>query len=211
MSETTTMTAPRLRRTRPGYTLMEFMIALGVLALLVSLAVPSIQSGFAKQHLRSATVEVMDVFGYARVQAMARNRAYEVRITGQGTPNGKLAVHESSNTRCSGVPAGLQNLKVLDLSKGDFNDIRIVGSEPSGLGSGSFGLCFLPNGRVVQSDTLLPVAATVDGWGAGAAWLAIQATKEGSSNTTMGIIHRIVIPYNGVPSMVPGAPGTPHV
>jgi len=210
MTEAIAKNAPRQRRAMRGYTLMEFMMALGILALLVSLAVPSIQSGFAKQHLRAATVEVMDVFGYARVQAMARNRAYEVRITGQGSPSGKLAVHESINTRCSGMTGGLQNLKVLDLLIGDYDDIRIVGSEPSGLGAGSFGLCFLPNGRVVQSDTLLPVEATVDGWGAGAAWISIQALKEGSSNTTMGIIHRIIIPYNGVPSMLPGVPGSPH-
>ena len=162
MTEAIAKNAPRQRRAMRGYTLMEFMMALGILALLVSLAVPSIQSGFAKQHLRAATVEVMDVFGYARVQAMARNRAYEVRITGQGSPSGKLAVHESINTRCSGMTGGLQNLKVLDLSIGDYDDIRIVGSEPSGLGAGSFGLCFLPNGRVVQSDTLLPVETTVD-------------------------------------------------
>ena len=201
----------RTRKSAPrGYTLIEFMMTMAIFAVLVALAVPSIQSGFSKQHLRTATIEIMDVFGFARVQAMSRNRAYLVRVTGEGTPNGKFAVSESGSTRCSDVGTGMANVKVLDLSVGDFDDIRVVASGPNGFGNGSFSLCFLPNGRVVKSDTLLPVEGG-EGWGAGEAWFAIQGVKEGTTSTTMGLIHRIVIPYNGVPEMLPGMPGTPHV
>lgn len=207
---TNTRAQRRSTTAQPGYTLIEFMMSIAILAFMVGLAVPSIQSGFAKQHLRSATIDVMDVFGFARVQAMSRNRAYVVTITGQDSATGKLSVGESSNTRCTGIDTGLQGVKVLDLSKGDYTDIRIVDSSPAGLGTGSLGLCFLPNGRVVQTDTLLPVASEQTGWAAGEAYLSIQAINL-SSGTGVGVIHRIVIPYNGVPSMVPGQPGVPRV
>lgn len=198
-------------RAAKGYTLMEFMAAITIMALLVSLAVPSIQSGFGKQHLRSATLEVMDVFSFARVQAMSRNRAYVVTITGQGTPSPKFVVDESSNTRCAGITTGLKGVRIVDFSKGDFSDMRIVDSAPAGLGNGSFGLCYLPDGRVVQSDTLVPVANADANWGAGEAWISLQSVKEGTTNTTMGLIHRVVVPYNGVPEMRPGGNGAPSV
>ncbi len=210
VNERTAMT-PRGRRARRGYTLTEFMAAIAIMALLVGLAVPSIQSGFGKQHLRAATLEVMDVFSFARVQAMSRNRAYVVTITGQGTPNVKLVVDESANTKCSGVSDGLKGVKTLNLASGSYSDMRVVASSPTGLGNGSFGLCYLPDGRVVQSDTLLPVASVDSAWAAGEAWFALQAVKEGTANTPMGIIHRVVVPYNGVPEMRPGPDGSPSV
>ena len=75
--------------------------------------------------------------------------------------------------------------------------VTITGAAPSSWLNGSIGLCFKPDGRVLQTDTERPVIATNSDYAAGEAWLDLQRLS--LNNGGIGKTHRIVIPYNGVP------------
>ncbi|MFT5432785.1 MAG: prepilin-type N-terminal cleavage/methylation domain-containing protein, partial [Myxococcota bacterium] len=188
---------PGRRRHARGYTLIEFMMTLGIVATLVGLAMPSIQRGISTQELNDATLEIMHLVDFTRIQAQSRNRAYEIRLLQVGASNGTLQVNESSNTRCDGFGSGLSDVRVLDLATADYDAVRIVAASPGDFQVNSIGLCFKPDGRVIRTDTRVPVTSIDTEYSAGEAWIDVQRAT--TDNNPIGRIHRIVIPYNGVP------------
>lgn len=190
-----------------GFTLVELMIAVTILMILALMAFPTIRSGLARQHMVSATNEVMNIVDVARIQAIARNRAYVLRIVAKN-PNGSITLDESSTTRCADVATGtIKNLRSLTFNSGDFRDVRIVQVVPADLG-GTYDLCFRPDGRVVRSDTSKPLPSTDSAYGAGEARIVLQRLGGGQKDQPQDVPHQIVVPYNGIPRFEPGFPQT---
>jgi Tfp pilus assembly protein FimT len=173
------------------------MMTLGIVAVLVGMSLPSIQRGISAQELNDATLEIMHLVDFTRIQAQSRNRAYELRLLQVGSSNGTFQVNESSNTRCDGFGTGLQGVRTLDLNTSDYNAVSIVAASPGDFQVNTIGLCFKPDGRVIRTDTGAPVTALDTAYSAGEAWIDLQ--RGTTDNSPIGRIHRIVIPYNGVP------------
>ena len=184
-----------------GFSLIELMVTVTIMAIIAAIALPSIQTGFQTQSIVGATNEVMHLIDFARIQAVSRNKAYEVRLKLTDGNNGSIDVNESANTRCDGFDAGIPQVRTLSFNGGEYPDIRIISSAPNGLGS-SFQLCFKPSGRVVRSDTSKPLPAIASGYGAGEGHIVLQRLNTGGS--TVGPKHRIIVPYNGIPRFEPG-------
>jgi type IV fimbrial biogenesis protein FimT len=55
-----------------GFTLVELMVTIAVLAVLISLAMPSFQSFTAEQRVKAATADLAATLGYARSEAIMR-------------------------------------------------------------------------------------------------------------------------------------------
>lgn len=188
-----------------GFTLIELMVAVLILAILAALAMPSAQNAAMQQRIRSAVLEVMHLVDFARVQAQSRNRAYELVVD---TSARTITLNESTNTRCDSFLSGNKAVRVLDFPSGkptgDLQHVTISGVSPDGLGN-SFNLCFKPDGRVLQTDTKKPVTGT-GAYGAGEARIVLQRRTRAGAPT--GIKHAIVIPYNGIPVLVTGTPSS---
>ena len=184
-----------------GFSLIELMITVMILAIIASLAMPSIGTAFRQQSITEATNEIMHLVDFSRIQAMSRNKAYELQITPGSGDNGSITVNESANTRCDGFDDGILKIRSLNFNAGEFSDIRIIGTDPNPLGA-AYQLCFKPSGRVVRTDTAKPLPATVAGYGAGEGHILIQRLDSG--NRTVGPKHRIVVPYNGIPRFETG-------
>ena len=195
----------RMQRThRGGYTLLELMIAVAILAVLAALALPAVSGVLAKQRMKSATQEVIHLVDLARVQATSRNRAYEMVINLQSST---ITLNESESTRCDGFAGGVGNIRHLDFVAGtptdDLREVALTAVMPLGLGNGTFNLCFKPDGRVLQTDTGRPIVSSSTGYGAGEASISLR--RRASDGTAFGIVHRVVIPYNGIPTVVYGS------
>ncbi len=192
---------------RRGFTIIELMVTVLILAILAMLAMPSAQNAVMEQRIRSAVLEVMHLVDFARVQAQSRNRSYEM-VVDKATR--KITVNESINTRCDpdSFKDGTSNVRVLDFLSGqptgDLQHVSISGLSPNGLGA-SFNLCFKPDGRVLQTNTGKPLKGD-DGYGAGEARITLQ--RRTRSGTTTGIKHVIVVPYNGIPQLETGTPAS---
>lgn len=69
-------------RSGRGFTLIELMISITVLAILVSVAAPSLSSLVRDQRVKTATFDVYAGLAYARSEAIKRNATVDI------TPNG---------------------------------------------------------------------------------------------------------------------------
>ena len=77
---------PRYMRARraPGFTLVELIVAMTVLAILATLAVPAFTTYFEKARLRGAADAVVALIAEARLASVKQARAVSVRFSGQG-------------------------------------------------------------------------------------------------------------------------------
>ncbi len=198
VSTTTSDATIRQQSTRSGYTLVEFMMGIAILSILVTLAVPAVQSG-SDSNARGAVYEVMHLIDFTRIQAQSRNRAYRLEIALQGDIT-TFTVDESDGGRCAAdnFAAGISDVRTFILGSGDYNDVRLIGKNIT------TALCFMPDGRVLDFDDALPVDPDPSDatYGAGVATLDIKQLS--SKQKPVGITYRILVPYNGIPSLAAG-------
>ena len=65
-------------RRATGYTLLELLVTVAVVAIIASLAVPSFQYMIGTQRVRSATSDLVVALNFARSEAVKRNRVVTV-------------------------------------------------------------------------------------------------------------------------------------
>lgn len=67
-----------------GFTLIELMVTIAVLAILLTLAAPSFNDFFQRYRLRGAADDVVTLMAMARSEAIARNRNVAIVFSGTG-------------------------------------------------------------------------------------------------------------------------------
>ncbi len=95
------MTATRITR---GFTLVELVVAISVLAVLVSLAAPMYQSFVTNNRTRSAAYSLVSALAFARSEAVKRNTAVSVAPLGAGWETG-WEVESGGTTLSKNEPA----------------------------------------------------------------------------------------------------------
>lgn len=68
-----------------GFTLIELMVTIAVLAILLTLAAPSFNDFFQRYRLRGAADDVATLMAVSRSEAVARNRDVAIVFSGTGT------------------------------------------------------------------------------------------------------------------------------
>lgn len=105
---------------RSGFTLLELLVTIAVVAIVASLAVPSFQNMIATQRVRSAGNDLLVAFNFARSEAVKRNttvrvepgvgsgdddwnNGWEIYVAGAATP---IQVHDDfGGVTLTGTPA----------------------------------------------------------------------------------------------------------
>jgi len=199
-----------------GFTLFEAFIVMVIIAVLAIISAPAVVNLLTIQKLASATDSFVNQAQFARVQAAARNRAYELRvILSDGVNSGAIVLNEGISAACTpavlsgGVSQpnfqedGLTPEPALDVRHVDFKtefdeQVVIEAVEPAELDSTS--LCFKPDGRVLRLDTGAPVLPAPDGYAAGEAVFTLRVV--GENMTPSNHSRRVVVPYNGIPKVL---------
>jgi type IV fimbrial biogenesis protein FimT len=186
-----------------GFTLVEAVIVLTIVAILATLSVPAIMNTLTHQELSSATNSFVSQVEFARVRAAASGRSYRLRVElSDGTNCGAIHLDESSGTACTN-----ESIAILDVRVRSFDQkctqgesyVHIESVEPNVLGNGLVTLCFRPDGRVVRSDTGAAVEGSV-GHEAGEALYVLRRYEHLSSGVPKptALKRTVVIPYNGL-------------
>ena len=77
------VTAAALRRALVrGFTLIELMIVLLIVAILVAVGLPSMTDFVADERVRTVTSDIMSEIGFARATAVVQSRRGTVRASG---------------------------------------------------------------------------------------------------------------------------------
>jgi len=75
-----------LRTTNSGFTLIELMVTIAVLAIIVGIAAPSISNQLANQRVKSTTATLVNALKEAKVESILRRQNVTVIYTNTTTP-----------------------------------------------------------------------------------------------------------------------------
>jgi type IV fimbrial biogenesis protein FimT len=75
-------------RTARGFTLIEMLIGIGIVALLFKMAAPSYRTWLQNTQIRNAAHAIADGMNTARGEAIARNAQVQLQLTSQGNGTG---------------------------------------------------------------------------------------------------------------------------
>jgi len=103
-----------------GFTILELLIALCILGLLAAVAVPSMSSMTANQHLIGAAEQIYGHLQQARLEAVARNTTVYVNFSADGTTTWTYGMsHVTSNCDLTKTVATDAGACVMVVSDGD--------------------------------------------------------------------------------------------
>lgn len=84
-----------------GFTLVEMMMVLAVMAIIVTTAVPSMNSYRDINRLRGSTGQLFSDMQYARSESIKRNANISVSVTSNGTTSWCYGLHEVASCDCT--------------------------------------------------------------------------------------------------------------
>lgn len=92
-----------LERSTEGFTLIELMVAIAIIAGSAALAAPGIGTAMAKRRASQGQLDVLRVGRFARSSAIGHGRAYLLRYTDASDPNtlGRVQLFRGTNSGCS--------------------------------------------------------------------------------------------------------------
>lgn len=124
-----------MRLRSSGFTLIELMVSIAVLAVLMALAVPSFVDFRQRAALRGASDQLVSIWGDARFEALKRNRLVKVVIKGNGSGGLCVGVAEATSAAddtecdCLTLACGIANYPT---NQNDWRGVTMVGSPTLG-------------------------------------------------------------------------------
>jgi len=86
VNASTNKVAQKLRMSSSGFTLIELMVTIAVLAIIVGIAAPSISTQLANQRVKSTTATLANALKEAKVESILRRQNVTVIYTNTSTP-----------------------------------------------------------------------------------------------------------------------------
>ena len=87
-----------LRTTNSGFTLIELMVTIAVLAIIVGIAAPSISNQLANQRVKSTTATLVNALKEAKVESVIRRQEVELSYDNNGSNTGKIELEDDDST-----------------------------------------------------------------------------------------------------------------
>jgi len=206
-----------------GFTLLEGFVVLAIVVLLTAVSIPAIINTLAHQKLANATDSFVNQVEFARVQAAATNRAYQLRVVlSDGNNSGATHLDEGASSSCTrdsfdtakfdseGAHPTMYVRKVLYDGEWD-GTVHIESVSPASLAGtaqvpagepASVGVCFKPDGRVLRLDTGQPIEPEEgSGYAAGEAIFLLRLYEGSDKLEPSNRTRTVVVPYNGIPKV----------
>jgi len=89
--------AQKLRMSSSGFTLIELMVTIAVLAIIVSIAAPSISTQLANQRVKSTTATIANALKEAKVESILRRQNLTFTYNNNGANSGSINIGNISS------------------------------------------------------------------------------------------------------------------
>jgi len=199
----------RRSRTNFGFSLLELMVVVTIIAVLSALVLPSMTQAIRERHAQEAAIDVMDLLREVRGRAMYRGRAQTVVIRQVGS-SVRLEAYEGSESSCRlsryRLTAGTgfveaEQTALLDLGGAQYARDFLTSSISIPSGTTYLQLCYTPMGNTFFSTTEISIPSTQ--WsndnsvvGSGGAFQIEVVQSRGG--TAQGVRRRVLIPLGGI-------------
>ena len=142
MNASANKVAQKLRMSSSGFTLIELMVTIAVLAIIVGIAAPSISTQLANQRVKSTTATLANALKEAKVESIIRRQNVKVIYDATTTP--KTISLKAVNT----PPASDTNISVYNIGKQSIITQTITPSTVSNI-------IFQPNKKMANNITVV--------------------------------------------------------
>ena len=203
----------RRSQTERGFSLLELMVVVTIIAVLSALVLPSMTQAIRERHAQEAAVEVIDLLREVRSRAMYRGRAQTVAIRQVGTTV-RFEAYEGRESSCrlsrvreastgSGFVAAEQ-IASLDLGSGRYASDGIVSMITLPTGTMYLQLCFTPMGNTFFATEEISNPSAVwsnDSGAVGSGGVFQIDLFQARDGVVRGARRRVVIPLGGIPRL----------
>ena len=86
-----------ISKTNSGFTLIELMVTIAVLAIIVGIAAPNISNQLANQRAKSTTATLNNALKEAKIESVLRRQNMTVVYNNNGTATGTITITNPSN------------------------------------------------------------------------------------------------------------------
>lgn len=199
------------RQSEAGFSLLELMVVVVIIALLSALAIPTMLQAARERRVQQAAISVLDAFRNARGRAMYRGRAQMLVVQPSGGAL-RIELYEGTSNVCRngrfGNLSGTLNVNsladVLDLNDAVYTRDDLVAEITRPGGTSYLRVCFTPLGNTFFGTTVYTGAN--DAWsndynlvGVGGAFqIDLYQFRSGQ---VAGVRRRVLIPIGGTPRM----------
>ena len=142
MNASANKVAQKLRMSSSGFTLIELMVTIAVLAIIVGIAAPSVSTQLANQRVKSTTATLANALKEAKVESIIRRQNVKVIYDATTTP--KTISLKAVNT----PPASDTNISVYNIGKQSIITQTITPSTVSNI-------IFQPNKKMAKNITVV--------------------------------------------------------
>ena len=151
----------RLITNRKGYSLVEVLVALAIIAILAAIAVPMIAGNIPRYHLKSAARTLVTDFQKAKMEAVKRNCDVELRFfPGAYAASGNVGSYQVVETAGGTVLLTRTMPKYVSLYGTNFTG-NITGYNNQGLPTTAAGSVYLQNNNSTFYELSLSIAGYV--------------------------------------------------
>jgi type IV fimbrial biogenesis protein FimT len=129
----------RFRRKASGFTLIELMVSLAVIAILLLVAVPSFVALRQRQTLEATGEQVQGLWNQARLEAAKRNQLVKFGVYTSGGNyclGAATTTDGTDSTPCDCTTAGACDVLAFPGLQSDWREVTIVGTPTLGTNSG---------------------------------------------------------------------------
>lgn len=93
------------RTTSSGFTLIELMVTIAVMAIIVSIAAPSISNQLANQRVKSTTATLSNALKEAKIESIIRRQPITVTFANNNSDGGTISLTDTANIASHGYDA----------------------------------------------------------------------------------------------------------
>ncbi len=97
MTTSTTQLPNQISRTNSGFTLIELMVTIAVLAIIVGIAAPNISNQLANQRAKSTTATLNNALKEAKIESILRRQNMTLVYNNNGTATGTITITNPNN------------------------------------------------------------------------------------------------------------------
>jgi prepilin-type N-terminal cleavage/methylation domain-containing protein len=191
----------RARCRRDGFTLIELMVTMAIIAVAMTAVIPALQQAMRDRRLQQEAVDFMAAFREARSRAMMRGAAQlvSVQIGGAGAT---LDIWEGESSSCllSTFPRDALHHVYASTTLPGNPEVRLENVSP---GQNTIELCFTPAGRVLHRFDTTSVLTEDNGVGTGLVLnggFVYRLTNPLAPDT---VARRVFLSLDGVPRLAP--------